>query len=90
METPSLGLVETFGYVAAIEAADAGSKAANVRMLGYERGTGGLITVKFTGDVAAVRAAVSSAAAAAGRVGKVVSVHVIARPDRQLGITLRR
>ena len=86
MEVPSLGLIETFGYVAAVEAADAGCKAANVKMLGYGRGTGGLITVKFAGDVAAVRAAVTAAAAAAGRVGKVVSVHVIARPDRQLHI----
>lgn len=84
MEKESLGLIETFGLVAAIEAADAGAKAANVTLRGYERARAGLITVIFAGDVAAVQAAVSAGAAAAKRVGKVVSVHVIARPDRQL------
>jgi microcompartment protein CcmL/EutN len=86
MEAPSLGLVEIFGYVATIEAADAGCKAANVSLLGYERGRAGLFTVKFAGDVAAVRAAVTAASAAAERIGKVVAVHVIARPDRQLHV----
>lgn len=84
MKKRSLGLVETWGYTPAIEAADAGSKAANVTMLGYERVGAGLVTVKFIGDVAAVKAAVSAARTAAGKVGKVVSVHVIPRPDRQL------
>jgi ethanolamine utilization protein EutM len=87
MEKDSLGLIETLGMVAAIEAADAGSKAANVSFRGCESARAGLITVMFTGDVAAVRAAVTAGAAAAGRVGKVVSVHVIARPDRQLHVT---
>src|SRR5208283_4714672 len=87
MEKGSLGLIETWGYVPAIEAADAGSKAANVTLLGYEVVKAGLITVKFVGDVAAVRAAVTAGSAAAGKVGKVVSVHVIPRPDRQLRIT---
>ena len=86
MEKESLGLIETLGLVAAIEAADAGSKAANVTLRGYERARAGLITVIFAGDVAAVRAAVSAAAAAAKRVGTVVSVHVIARPDSQLHV----
>jgi microcompartment protein CcmL/EutN len=86
MEKESLGLIETLGLVAAIEAADAGSKAANVTLRGYERARAGLITVAFVGDVAAVRAAVSAAAAAAKRVGTVVSVHVIARPDNQLHV----
>src|SRR5437763_1647523 len=86
MEKESLGLVETLGFVAAIEAADAGSKAANVSLRGYEQARAGLITVMFVGDVAAVRAAVSAGAAAARRVGEVVSVHVIARPDHQLHI----
>jgi hypothetical protein len=86
MEKGSLGLIETWGYVPAIEAADAGSKAANVTLLGYEEVRAGLVTVKFVGDVAAVRAAVTAGAAAAGKVGKVVSVHVIPRPDRQLRI----
>jgi microcompartment protein CcmL/EutN len=87
MEKESLGLIETLGLVAAIEAADAGAKAANVKLRGYEQARAGLITVIFAGDVAAVRAAVSAGAAAAKRVGKVVSVHVIARPDRQLQVS---
>jgi ethanolamine utilization protein EutM len=87
MEQDSLGLIETLGLVGAIEAADAGSKAANVTFRGYERGRAGLITVVFTGDVAAVRAAVTAGTAAAKQVGQVVSVHVIARPDRQLHLT---
>lgn len=87
MEKESLGLIETLGFVAAIEAADAGSKAANVSLRGYERARAGLITVVFVGDVAAVRAAVSAGAAAARRVGKVISVHVIPRPDSQLHVT---
>jgi microcompartment protein CcmL/EutN len=82
----SLGLIESWGYVPAIEAADAGSKAANVTLLGYERARGGLVTVKFLGDVAAVKASVSAGVAAAKRVGKVVAVHVIPRPDRQIPI----
>jgi len=87
MEKDSLGLIETLGLVGALEAADAGSKAANVTFRGYERGRAGLITVVFTGDVAAVRAAVAAGTAAARRVGNVVSVHVIARPDWQLHVT---
>ena len=87
MEKGSLGLIETWGYVPAIEAADAGSKAANVTLLGYEEVRAGLVTVKFVGDVAAVRAAVTAGSAVARKVGKVVSVHVIPRPDRKLRIT---
>ena len=87
MEKDSLGLIETVGYVPAIEAADAGSKAANVVFRGIGHARAGLITVMFVGDVAAVRAAVMAGATAARLVGKVVSVHVIARPDRQLHIT---
>ena len=86
MERDSLGLIETSGLVAAIEAADAGSKAANVSFRGYERARAGLITVVFLGDVAAVRAAVTAGSAAAKRIGTVLSVHVIARPDRQLRV----
>jgi ethanolamine utilization protein EutM len=81
----SLGLVETEGWVGAIEAADTGLKAANVELVGYEITQWGLITVKFTGDVAAVMAAVQSAAAAAEKVGKVAAVLVIPRPDHQIG-----
>ncbi len=86
MGKQSLGMIETWGYVPAIEAADAGVKAADVALLGYEEVRAGLITVKFVGDVAATQAAVAAGAAAAERVGKVVAVHVIPRPDRQLGI----
>ncbi len=84
MEKESLGLIETRGMVAAIEAADAGAKAANVALRGYESARAGLITVVFTGDVAAVRAAVNAGSVAARRVGTVISVHVIPRPDKQL------
>ncbi len=80
----ALGLVETKGFVGAIEAADAGLKAANVRLLASERVDAGLVTVMFGGDVAAVRAAVDAAAAAAQRVGHLVSSHVIPRPHEQL------
>lgn len=89
MEKESLGMIETLGFVPAIEAADAGSKAANVTFRGYERARAGLITVVFVGDVAAVRAAVTAGSAAARRLGKVVSVHVIARPDQQLHVASR-
>ncbi len=82
----ALGLVETKGLVGAIEAADAGLKAANVRLLASERADAGLVTVMFGGDVAAVRAAVDAGAAAAGRVGQLVSAHVIPRPNEQLTV----
>ena len=87
MEKRSLGLIETRGFVPAIEAADAGTKAANVSLLDYERVEAGLVTVKFIGDVGAVKAAVSAGKAAAEKVGEVVAVHVIPRPDRQLRFT---
>ena len=80
----ALGLVETKGFVGAIEAADAGLKAANVQLLASERADAGLVTVMFGGDVAAVRAAVDAGAAAAQRVGHLVSSHVIPRPHEQL------
>lgn len=82
----ALGLIETRGLVGAIEAADAGLKAAQVRLLGTERADAGLVTVKFGGDTAAVKAAVDAGAAAAERVGQLVSVHVIPRPHEELGI----
>jgi len=86
MEKRSIGMIETLGYVPAIEAADAGTKAADVTLVGYERARGGLITVKFLGDVGAVKTSVSAGKAAAMKVGTVVAVHVIPRPDRQLHI----
>ncbi len=76
----ALGLVETRGLVGAIEAADAGLKAAPVRLLGMERTDPAMITVLFAGDTASAKAAVDAAAAAAERVGELVSVHVIPRP----------
>ena len=84
MKPGSLGLIETLGMTPAIEAADAGAKAANVEFAGYETVRAGLITVKFLGDVAAVNVAVSAGTAAATRVGTVVARHVIARPDPQV------
>ena len=80
----ALGLVETKGLVGAIEAADAGVKAANVTLLGSERADAGLVTVMFGGEVAAVKAACDAGAAAAERVGQLVSVHVIPRPHPEL------
>ena len=76
----ALGLIETRGLVGAIEAADAGVKAAPVTLLGTERTDPALITVLFSGDVASVKAAVDAGAAAAERVGELVAVHVIPRP----------
>ena len=78
----SFGFIETKGLVAAIEAADAMIKAANVEIVGKKIIGGGLVTVIVEGDVGAVKAAVDAGAAAAQKVGEVVSVHVIARPDQ--------
>lgn len=80
----SLGLIETKGLVAAIEAADAMVKAANVQLLGKENIGAGYITVIVEGDVGAVKAAVDAGASAAKRVGEVVSVHVIPRPHADI------
>ncbi|MGI8906061.1 MAG: BMC domain-containing protein [Candidatus Sumerlaeaceae bacterium] len=80
----ALGLIETRGLVGAIEAADAMVKAANVRLIGKEHVGGGLVTVMVRGDVGAVKAATDSGAAAARRVGELISVHVIARPHNDL------
>lgn len=76
----ALGLIETRGLVGAIEAADAMMKAAEVKLVGKESADAGLMTVKIIGDVAAVRAAVDAGAAAAQRVGELISAHVIPRP----------
>lgn len=76
----ALGMIETKGLVAAIEAADAMVKSANVSLMGYEKIGSGLVTVMVRGDVGAVKAAVDAGAAAADKVGQVVSVHVIPRP----------
>ena len=79
MEITALGMIETSGLLSAIEAADAGLKAANVRLLGTDYVRGGLVMVRFEGDVAAVQAAVDAGTMAAQRVGVVVSSHVIPR-----------
>lgn len=76
----ALGMIETRGLVASIEAADAMVKAANVKLIGKEHVGGGLVTVMVRGDVGAVKAAVEAGAAAAKRIGELVSVHVIPRP----------
>ena len=84
MSQQALGLIETRGLVGLTEAADAGVKAAPVQVGGVERIEGGLVSVKFLGDVGAVHAAVSAAASAAGAVGELVSQHVIPNPHEDL------
>ena len=80
MVSDALGMVETKGLVAAIEAADSMVKASNVELTGYEKIGSGLVTVMVRGDVGAVKAAVDAGAVAARAVGEVVSLHVIPRP----------
>jgi ethanolamine utilization protein EutM len=80
----ALGMIETKGLVAAIEAADAMVKAANVSLTGKVHVGGGLVSVFVRGDVGAVKAATDAGAAAAGRIGDLVSVHVIPRPHGEV------
>jgi len=84
----ALGMVETKGLVGAIEAADAMVKAANVTLIGSEYVGGGFVTVMVRGDVGAVKAATDAGAAAAKRVGELVSVHVIPRPHADVEMIL--
>ena len=84
----ALGLVETRGLVGAIEATDAGLKAADVKLLGTEKADAGLVTVKFIGEVAAVKAAVDAGSAAAERVGHLVAAHVIPRPHPEMTVAI--
>ncbi|RCX18010.1 ethanolamine utilization protein EutM [Anaerobacterium chartisolvens] len=84
----AIGMIETRGLVGAIEAADAMVKAANVQLAGKELVGGGLVMVMVRGDVGAVKAATDAGAAAAGRVGEVKSVHVIARPHSEVSAIL--
>jgi ethanolamine utilization protein EutM len=84
----ALGMIETKGLVALVEASDAMIKAANVTMLGWQKIGSGLVTAMVVGDVAAVKAAVDAGAAAAGRVGEVIGVQVIPRPHEDLGTVL--
>src|SRR5688500_17233427 len=85
----ALGMIETKGFISLVEATDAMMKAANVQFLGWDKVGSGLVTVFVTGDVAAVKAATDAGAAAAGRVGEVVSVQVIARPHEDLARVLK-
>ena len=80
----ALGLIETKGLVGAVEAADAMCKAAKVTLLGKEKSGAALVTVMVRGEVGAVKAATEAGAAAARRVGELVSVHVIPRPASDL------
>ena len=80
----ALGMIETRGLTALIEAADAMAKAARVQLVGYQQIGGGLVTVLVRGDVAACKAATDAGAAAAKRVGEVLAVHVIPRPHGDL------
>jgi microcompartment protein CcmL/EutN len=84
----ALGMVETKGLVASVEAADAMVKAANVSLIGKVHVGGGLVTVMVRGDVGAVKAATDAGAAAAAKVGELVSVHVIPRPHTDVEFIL--
>jgi len=84
MTGEALGMVETKGLVGSIEAADAMTKSANVTLVGYEKIGSGLVTTMVRGDVGAVKAAVDAGAAAAEKVGTVVSKHVIPRPHQDV------
>src|ERR1700689_919711 len=88
MPSEALGLLECKGLVALIEGTDAMLKSANVEMIGWDKAGSGMVTAFVKGDVAAVKAAIDAGAEAAGRVGSVVAVHVIARPhDELVGVT---
>ena len=80
----ALGMVECFGLVAMIEAADAMVKAANVKLVGYEKIDAGLVTAIVRGEVGAVKAAVDAGAAAARRIGTVTATHIIANPHDEV------
>ena len=81
----ALGMIELYGYLAAVEALDSALKAANVSSLGATKVGGGLVTVMVEGDEGAVKASMDAAASAAERVGTVISVHVIPRPHESIG-----
>ena len=86
----ALGMIETQGLVALVEATDAMLKAANVQFLGWDKVGSGLVSAFVTGDVAAVKAATDAGAAAGGRVGEVVSVQVIPRPHDDLDAFVKK
>jgi ethanolamine utilization protein EutM len=86
--TEALGMIETRGFTAMVEAADAMVKAAKVELIGYEKIGGGFVTAIVRGDVAAVRAAVDAGIRAAEKVGEIVSSHVIPRPHSNVDSAL--
>ena len=86
----ALGMIEVYGYLAAVEALDSALKAANVSLVNVEKVKGGLVAVLVEGDVGAVKAAMDASAAAAERLGTVVSVHVIPRPAEDVARMLGR
>jgi ethanolamine utilization protein EutM len=88
MAQEALGMIETKGFVGSVEAADAMVKAANVKLVGKVAVGGGLVTVLVRGDVGAVKAATDAGAAAAEKVGELVSVHVIPRPHTDVEMLL--
>jgi microcompartment protein CcmL/EutN len=90
MSHEALGLIETIGFIGAVEAADAMVKTANVLLIGKEYVGAGYVTVLVRGDVGAVKAATDAGAAAARRVGELVSVHVIPRPHAEVEKILPR
>ena len=87
-EIMALGMIETRGFTAMVEASDAMVKAANVELIGYEKIGGGFVTAIVRGDVAAVRAAVDAGIRAAEKVGEIVSTHVIPRPHENVDSAL--
>lgn len=84
----ALGMIEVYGYLAAVEALDCALKAANVRLLTVKLVTGGMVAVFVTGDVGAVKAAIDASAGAAEKVGRIVSVHVIPRPHYEVDMLI--
>ena len=87
-ETRALGMIETRGFTAMVEASDAMVKAAKVELVGYEKTGGGYVTAIVRGDVAAVRAAVDAGIRAAEKVGEIVSSHIIPRPHNNVDSAL--
>ena len=90
MQQDALGMIETKGLIGAIEAADAMVKAANVHLIGKTLVGGGLVTIMVRGDVGAVKAATDAGAAAANRVGELISIHVIPRPHTDVESVLSK
>jgi len=84
MSGRALGLIETLGYIGAVEAADVCLKAANVRLIGVQLVKGGLVMVAVTGEVGAVKAAVAASRTAVEKVGRLISIHVIPKPAEDI------